>query len=194
MSTNLKHIRRVFALAALATAVVATSSCGDLVRSSRSPLLLIVNTLRPQGLVIASTLQSDVVSDAGVMFSDLARTTFTVVMKDVTIVAPSTNNQVTIKGYHVAYRRADGRNTPGVDVPYAFDGAFTLSVVALGIGTADFEIVRAVTKAESPLIQLRDGSNLISTIADVTFYGQDAVGNDISTTASVLIDFGNFGG
>ena len=188
------RIRRMFWLAALAAFVTASASCGDVVRASRSPLLLIVNTLRPQGLVIASTLQSDVVSDAGVMFSDLARTTFTVVMKDVTIVAPSTNNQVTIKGYHVAFRRADGRNTPGVDVPYAFDGAFTLSVVALGIGTADFEIVRAVTKAESPLIQLRDGSNLISTIADVTFYGQDAVGNDISTTASVLIDFGNFGG
>jgi hypothetical protein len=184
----------VFRLAALATVVTASASCGDVVTSSRSPLLLIVNTLRPQGLVIASTLQSDVISDAGVVFNDLARTTFTVVMKDVTIVAPSTNNQVTITGYRVTYRRADGRNQPGVDVPYPLDGAFTLSVVATGVGTADFEIVRAVSKIESPLIQLRDGSTIISTIADVTFFGHDAVGNEISTTASVLIDFANFGG
>ena len=194
MSTKSMRIQRLSGLAVLAAIVTATASCGEVVRSSRSPLLLIVNTLRPQGLVIASTLQSDVISDAGVVFNDLARSTFAVVMKDVTIIAPSTNNQVTITGYRVTYRRADGRNTPGVDVPYPFDGAFTLSVVATGVGTADFEIVRAASKIESPLIQLRDGSIVITTIADVTFYGHDAVGNEISTTASVLVDFANFGG
>lgn len=187
------RIRGVFRLAALATVVIiASASCGDVVRSSRSPLLLIVNSIRPSGQVIASTLTSDVVSNAGEIGADSARTTLTVVMKDVTIVAPSSNNQVKINGYHVSYRRADGHNIAGVDVPHPFDGAFTLSIVAGGVGTADFEIVRAVAKAESPLVQLRDLSNVISAIADVTFYAQDAVGNDVSATASVLIQFGNF--
>ena len=34
---------------------------------------------------------------------------------------------------------------------------------------------------------------IITTIADVTFYGQDQVGNDISATGSIHVDFGNFG-
>ena len=34
--------------------------------------------------------------------------------------------------YHVDYVRADGRNTPGVDVPYPFDGAITATVTADG--------------------------------------------------------------
>jgi hypothetical protein len=34
---------------------------------------------------------------------------------------------------------------------------------------------------------------IITMIADVTFYGQDRVGNDVSATGSIQIDFGNFG-
>jgi hypothetical protein len=33
---------------------------------------------------------------------------------------------------------------------------------------------------------------VLSTIADVTFFGADQVGNAISVTGSILIDFGNF--
>ena len=33
-------------------------------------------------------------------------------------VAPSALNAVTLKRYRIVYRRADGRNTPGVDVPF----------------------------------------------------------------------------
>ena len=39
-----------------------------------------------------------------------------------------TNNFITVTRYHVEFRRTDGRNTPGVDVPYAFDGAGTVTV------------------------------------------------------------------
>ena len=38
---------------------------------------------------------------------------------------PSDNSSMTITRYRVTYRRADGRNVPGIDVPYAFDGAAT---------------------------------------------------------------------
>ena len=33
---------------------------------------------------------------------------------------------------------------------------------------------------------------IITTIAEVTFYGQDLVGNDIQATGSIQVDFGNF--
>ncbi len=33
----------------------------------------------------------------------------------------------------------------------------------------------------------------LEAICDVTFYGQDQVGNEINVTGSILIEFGNFG-
>jgi hypothetical protein len=128
-----------------------------------------------------------------VVFADAGSAVLAVVMKDVTV-APTTNNQVTISNYHVAYRRADGRNTPGVDVPYPFDGAVTLTIAAGGTGTVAFEIVRTDAKLESPLLELRTNPGVINTIGDVTFYGRDTVGNDVSVTGSIGINFGNFSG
>jgi len=34
---------------------------------------------------------------------------------------------------------------------------------------------------------------IISTIAEITFYGRDQTGRDVSVTAQMLVDFGNFG-
>jgi len=105
----------------------------------------------------------------------------------------STNNEVTITRYHVSYRRADGRNTQGVDVPYAFDGVATGTVGPGTSLTLGFQLVRNVAKKESPLVQLVTNPVIITMIADVTFYGQDRVGNDVSASGAVQIDFGNFG-
>ena len=108
-------------------------------------------------------------------------------------VAPTTNNEVTITRYHVSYLRADGRNTPGVDVPYAFDGAVTATVPVGNTVILTFELVRHTAKEESPLRQLISSPTIISTIAEVTFYGTDRTGNAISVTGSISIDFGDFG-
>jgi hypothetical protein len=121
----------------------------------------------------------------------MAEATLGVVMKDVTV-SPTTNNQVTVSRYHVSYRRSDGQNTPGVDVPFGFDGAVTTTIPANSTGTLTFQIVRQDAKLEQPLVELRQNSTVISAIADVTFYGADQVGNDVSVTGSVLINFGNF--
>ena len=108
--------------------------------------------------------------------------------------APTTNNQVTITRYHVNYRRADGRNTPGVDVPHGFDGAVTVTIPAEGSATAAFEIVRHQAKQEPPLANLANGggSNIISTIAEITFYGRDQAGNEVTVTTSMSVNFGDF--
>ena len=52
--------------------------------------------------------------------------------------------------------------------------------------------MRQAAKLEQPLVQLRQNSTVISAIADVTFFGADQVGNELSVTGSVLINFGNF--
>jgi hypothetical protein len=99
---------------------------------------------------------------------------------------------VTFTRYRVAYRRADGRNTPGVDVPYPFDGAATFTVVGSQGGTGVFELVRHVAKAEAPLASLANNFTVITTIADVTFYGKDQAGNNVTVTGSIQVDFGDF--
>jgi hypothetical protein len=128
------------------------------------------------------------------IFNDLGQAVLRMVPKDVVnVTAPSSNNAVTITRYRVTYRRTDGRNTQGVDVPYAFDGAVTGTVPPTGTLTLSFEVVRHVAKAEPPLAQLVSNPAIITTIAEITFYGQDQVGNDISVTGLLQIDFGNVG-
>jgi hypothetical protein len=209
--TYMRHGTRLVALAAIVAAAV---SCGDVIRQGRSPVYLVIDSLqarqgRPSGQ-LGGTLNSDVLtivtspapcttaSPCAVIFNDIGSVSLRSSLKDIigttaNPAAPTTNNDVTINRYRVSYRRADGRNTPGVDVPYGFDGATTVTIPAGGSASASFEIVRHVAKEESPLVQLINSPVIISTITDVTFYGHDQVGNEISVTGSILIDFGNFG-
>jgi hypothetical protein len=176
---------RLIFVAGVALAVI---SCGNVVRTGRSPVMLTINSIE-SATGASATLNSDV----AVAHSDQAQAAIGVVMKDVTV-TPTTNNQVSITRYHVAYQRADGRNVEGVDVPFAFDGAVTVTIPANLTGSVVFDIVRQVAKQEAPLAQLRQNPAVISVIANVTFFGSDQVGNDVSVTGSVLINFGKFSG
>ena len=203
----MRMIRQTLAVGGL---VAATTSCGDVVRQGLSPVYLVISQLQAaQGnrpTQFGGILTSDVVTvvttptppcPCPTVFNDLGQVILRISPKDIgapgTTTTPSTNNEVTITRFHVSYRRADGRNTPGVDVPFAFDGAATGTVPAAGTLTLVFELVRHAAKEEAPLVQLINSATLITTIADVTFYGQDQVGNQISVTGSIQIDFGNFG-
>ena len=94
--------------------------------------------------------------------------------------------------YHVQYIRADGRNTPGVDVPYPFDGAITVTVIGRRRPTR-FEIVRHACEAGSALSGARrDSRHHHRRSRRVTFYGHDQTGRAVSATAKIGIEFGNF--
>jgi hypothetical protein len=199
--------RRLFASIVL---VAATSACGDVIRQGKSPVLVVVDSFKgaPGGgfgaNTFSDTLRSDVIviktsptpctpaAPCPTIYDDFGRVELHLVPKDF-LIDPTSNNQVTITRYHVAFRRADGRNTPGVDVPFGFDGAVTGTLPPTGTLTLDFELVRHVAKDESPLAQLRVSPNIINTIAEVTFYGTDLVGNAVTAAASMSIEFGNFG-
>jgi hypothetical protein len=201
-------VQRLVTVAVLAAASV---SCGDVVRQGRAPVFLVIDVLQgspgnttpgPFGNPLVSDVLTNVTAPAPcsptspcpTIFNDLGQAVLRMVPKDVVnVTAPSSNNAVTITRYRVTYRRTDGRNTQGVDVPYAFDGAVTGTVPPTGTLTLSFEVVRHVAKAEPPLAQLVSNPAIITTIAEITFYGQDQVGNDISVTGLLQIDFGNVG-
>jgi hypothetical protein len=58
------------------------------------------------------------------------------------------------------------------------------------------ELVRLQTKLEPPLRNLRSGGGAIaiSTIADVTLYGRDVLGHDVSVSGSLSIVFADWTG
>jgi hypothetical protein len=199
-------------IGALVLVTAATVSCGDVVRDGRAPVFLIIDQLQATRGGSATgnasgTLLSDVItnvtspapcsaaSPCATVFNDMGQASFRLTVKNIGAgsATPSTNNEVTLTRYRVTYRRADGRNTPGVDVPFGFDGAATGTVPANGSLVLAFELVRHVSKQEPPLVQLMTSSTILTTIAEVTFYGRDQVGNEISAVGNIQVDFGNFG-
>jgi len=207
---NMHTVFRAFAAAAL---IAGSVSCGSVVRSSRAPVILVVDSLQAirgstsAGGTATSTLVSDVftlVTAGGTctttnpcptIFQDSGQMSLHLVLKDIgqpgTTLDPSTNNAVTISRVHVTYRRTDGRNQEGVDVPYAYDTATTATITGTSVVSFSFPLVRIQAKQEPPLLALRSNGVFITTIADVTAYGQDLVGNAVSATGSIEITFGN---
>ena len=185
-------------LAGLATVLLLTAiiaACGDLTRQGTASSYLIINSLQASSGSgsASSTLQSDVLSDDGTIFSDSGVVELQLAMKDATsATGPTTANFITINRYRVRFTRADGRNTPGVDVPFGFDGAVTATVS--GTATIPFELVRHVAKLEAPLAALARNLVIISTIAEITFYGNDQTGREVSVSGQMLVSFGNFAG
>jgi hypothetical protein len=108
---------------------------------------------------------------------------------------PSIFNDIVFNRYRVTYTRADGRNTPGVDVPHPFDGVMNFFVeVDGGDFTVAFTLVRQQAKLETPIINLagNGGAIVISTLARVDFYGQDTAGRAIAATGYLNVTFGDF--
>jgi hypothetical protein len=188
----------------LALIVVAlAASCGEMSRQGTASSYLIVSAFEAASGAepneFGGTLLSDVltvVDDVPTFFNDIGRVTFRLALKDPgsseSQLNPTINNFITINRYHVKFLRSDGQNRQGTDVPYEFDGAFTLTVGA-GEASTGFTIVRNVAKLEAPLAALARNLVIISTIAEVTFYGRDQTGREVSAVARIGIDFANFG-
>jgi hypothetical protein len=199
--------------AALVLPAVMSAGCGQYVRDQgRAPAQPVIMSLQAAsgaaptqfGVPLLSDVVTNVTSPAPctttapcpTYFNDLGQVTMSMILKDPgqlgVASAPTELNQITFTRYHVTYRRTDGRNAAGVDVPYAFDGATTFTVPTGQNVTFAFELVRHDAKLEAPLLALRTSPQVINAIADVTFYGRDQAGNDVTVTGSIQIDFGNF--
>ncbi len=187
-------------LAAVATLAAPLASCTVGQTTGVSPSYLIINQLGgasgAEPDAFTGTLQSDVVTD-GSIYEDPGRVIFSLGLKDPGTAegptTPSAMNFITVTRYHVRYLRSDGRNTPGVDVPYPFDGAIT-ATVGDSSATATLTLVRIQAKVESPLAALaaQGGQVAISTIAEVTFYGKDQAGRDVSVTGNISVTFADW--
>lgn len=179
----------------LLAALMALTSCSDAIRTGQSSSYLILQTMTG-GANNSPVLQSDVISDSGGVVQDNGSATIQVALKDPQGPAPTDVNAITITQYHVQYTRTDGHNVQGVDVPYAFDSGVTQTIAAGGSGAVNFTLVRIQAKLEAPLAALAGhrGQEVISTIAQVTFYGHDQNGRDVSISGNIEVDFADWAG
>jgi hypothetical protein len=213
-----RHIlSNVTRLAAAVLVALTTASCGgDMLRTGRSPAFLSITLLEAAQGDEPSTFTSSLLSDVQTLveteiggeavevptiFNDLGRATIRVDLKDQSgvltgIESPTTALQsITITRYRVSFRRADGRNTPGVDVPFGFDGAVTATIPVGGSVGVVFDLVRHAMKSEPPLRNLIAGGGLIfiTTVAEITFFGRDQNGNEVTVTGLMDVTFADFG-
>jgi hypothetical protein len=200
------EVGRLARLMAAGALTLLSMSCGDLARQGTGSSYLIITELTAASGAepgeFGGTLNSDVITivkvdgvDRATIFNDIGQVTLQLAMKDPggaeTPTTPTPANFITVTRYRVRYIRADGRNTPGVDVPFGFDGAVTGTIS--GSASLGFELVRHVAKQEAPLRALGQTPIIISTITEITFYGRDQTGREVSVVGQMLVDFGNFG-
>lgn len=181
--------------------VFASTSCGTLTRQGTSPSYLIVQSIEAasgaDSTAFNGVLLSDVVTIVDgnpSIFNDVARAQVSLGLKDpgpaASPTTPTQANWITLDRYHVRFVRSDGHNIEGVDVPYAFDGGVTATVS--DSTSVVFQIVRHQAKLEAPLAALATNGIIISTIAEITFYGHDQTGRQVATTSTFSVNFGNF--
>ncbi|HYN06600.1 MAG TPA: hypothetical protein VES67_04345 [Vicinamibacterales bacterium] len=197
---------------ALLALLVMVTSCTSAQRAGTSPAFLIIDSLEAASGAAPSTfggtLASDVVTVVTrrvdgtdvrqpTVFEDVARVELSLALRDpgsgTTATQPTSANFITVTRYHVRFIRADGRNAPGVDVPYAFDGAFTITVGGER-RPATLVLVRAQAKQEAPLSALGGGAGpgVISTIAEITFYGADQAGRAVNVVGRIGVNFADW--
>jgi hypothetical protein len=208
MRRDLSVLQQVLRVAAVAALAAPFTGCTAQQRQGTGSSYLIINNIvgvpgsdpTRKGNVLDSDVQTYVKvqidgKDVRVptVFEDGGTVSLALGMKDPSV-DPSPTNYITVNRYRVEYVRADGRNTPGVDVPYPFDGAFTATVSGSDSG-GGFTLVRIQAKNEAPLKLLIGGGAAysISTIAKVTFYGQDQAGHEVSVVGQIGVNFADWG-
>ncbi len=192
MSTRFFNLHAARFVVAVGCALTAASCGGDLMRTGRAPVILVIDSL-----AAGQPPVNPVLSDVGpTVFNDVGVAQIRAIAKDQISPGVITTpiNDVTLTRYRVSFRRADGRNTPGVDVPFSFDGGLSRTIGVGGSEDVSFDLVRHAAKLEPPLRSLNNlgGQVLITTVAEVTFFGRDQNGNEVSVTGLLDVTFGDF--
>lgn len=194
------RVARVLAVSAL---ILGLTACNPLEKKTDSMSILQILELRgtdssgsAADYIDSDVLFQDPATGNESIFADIASVTFTASMLDPDpIMGVSPYADIELTGYSVTYFRSDGKNTPGVDVPYPIDGSLTGLVRVGAQESFNFVIVRETAKNESPLLDLLQATTRpegLTVTARVDFVGHDLTGATIKATGHISITFANF--
>jgi len=189
-----KHI--LMGLALLAASIF-LPACNPLENDSRSNSILVVENITGKDMsgTDAGFLQSDVVKKDNSIAADTAKATLSARFMDpAPILGTSQYSDIMVTRYVVSYSRTDGRNRPGADVPFPFEGSLTTLVRIDSTASVNFVIVREAAKLEAPLINLRDSAygDILNMTAKIEFYGHDLTDKAVKATGYLTVYFANY--
>ncbi len=189
-----KHI--LMGLALLAASIF-LPACNPLENDSRSNSILVVENITGKDMsgTDAGFLQSDVVKKDNSIAADTAKATLSARFMDpAPILGTSQYSDIMVTRYVVSFSRTDGRNRPGADVPFPFEGSLTTLVRVDSTASVNFVIVREAAKLEAPLINLRDSAygDILNMTAKIEFYGHDLTDKAVKATGYLTVYFANY--
>lgn len=174
-------------------------SCNKLENNTRSNSLLIIKSIKAINWEEeeADVLFSDVIvekEDSVYVQADLAVVELTAELMNPTPgVESSVYNNIMVDRYIVHFERSDGKNTPGVDVPYPIEGNLSALVEIGSSVKVSFVVVTINAKREPPLVNLVDGNEPeIKATAIIELYGHDLANNKVKATGYLQVFFNNY--
>lgn len=198
----MRKMKNILKLLVVVPVFLMLFSCNPLEDDSKSDSLLLVvkitaldieenevNFLQSDVVEVDQTTGQETVSD------DTAVATLTAKLLDpASALGPSYYNDIFVDRYVVRYIRSDGKNQEGVDVPYSFEGSLSSRVEIDTQVDVSFIVVRAISKLEPPLINLREGrgEGELHVTARIDFYGEDTLGNRVKATGFLSIFFADY--
>jgi hypothetical protein len=193
----MKNTKMILSLTAVISAILFLYSCNPIENDSKSSSMLIIENIQGKDIdgKAANYLQSDVIKSDSSVTADVASATLRAETLDpAPILGTSQFNDILVTRFTVSYSRTDGKNSPGVDVPYPFEGSLSALVKVGSTTTFSFVVVREVAKLELPLVKLADGraEGVLQVTAKIDFYGHDMTNNNVKTTGYLTIYFANY--
>lgn len=186
----------------LVPAILLLFACNPIENQTNSSTMIIIENLTGTDIAgnTSNFLESDVVKQdqetgAETIFADAAIATVRARLLDPQPTNPASEyNSIQLTRYTVTYNRSDGKNTEGVDLPYSFEGFLSTRLDVDATVDIAFVIVRAVAKAEPPLLNLKDGRSegVITITARIDIYGHDLRDKTVKATGYLTIYFANY--
>jgi len=199
----MKRTKSSLKIIAILSAIFFLFSCNPLEDDSASnSLLLVLNTTGTdiEGNEV-NFLQSDVVhvdpnTGASTVIADTAAATLEAKLLNPEPLIPEASQytSIVVTRYVVSFSRSDGQNTPGVDIPYSFEGSLSTLIETDATVNISIIVVREVAKLEPPLLDLWGGGDetVIQVKATIDFYGHDLVNNNVKATGYLNIFFADY--
>jgi hypothetical protein len=193
----MKNMKKVLGIAIILSAFLVLVSCNPVDNDSRSASLLLIDDIVGADADggVANFLQSDVLLGNGSVRADSITATIRAETLDPDpLLGASQYNDIVLTRYLVSFTRTDGRNVPGQDVPYPFEGSMSSVVKTGSTASVSLVLVREVAKLEPPLIGLVDlGAEVVLTCtAKIDFYGHDMVNRTVKATGYLTVYFANY--
>ena len=181
-----KVSRAVFTL----LAVLTLAGCNPVTGDNRSVVLLEATFQSSSGTGVVGIF-SDVVNNDLTTSDDFFNLSVTSVSKNPGGL-PSPLYTVVFEGVQLQYSRPDGRNEPGVDVPFPLRYALGGTVAPNGKTDINLLVVSKEMKLQPPLRNLwfGEGQRIFATVT-ATIFGHDRVENQVQATASAVVIFGD---